>query len=206
MPVAVCSRAADYEALSVRLQLGGAVVIQALTREQIDDYFKRAGRRLVGVRNALGHDKLLWELLKTPLLLSIVALAYQQSPTLTAPMAATLEERRMQLFAAYTEAMFVRRSKSARYTPEQSMRWLGWLANSMQRHHQSAFYLEWMQADWLLQPIERWAISVGSVMLCGGLVGVVVGYGASLASEYALSFPISLTLGLVGGLVFGLLV
>ena len=205
VPVAVCSRVADYEAMSVRLRLGGAVVIQALTREQIHDYFGRAGQRLANVRIALEHDELLWELMKTPLLLSIAALAYHQSPVNSPHVANTLEERRLQLFAAYTAAVFARRGKIACYTNEQSLQWLGWLAESMRRHHQSAFYLEWMQPDWLLRPIERWAASVGSVMLCGLMVGAVVGYGASLASGYPSSFLISLTFGVVGGLIFGLL-
>lgn len=205
MPVAVCSRVADYEALAVRLRLGGAVAIQSLTREQIDDYFRRAGEALAGVRTALGQDEQLSALMQTPLLLGIAALAYHESPSRTPKIAVTLEERRAQLVAAYAEAMFARRSKIASFTTEQSMHWLGWLASSMQRHHQSAFYLEWLQPDWLLLPIERSAVSVGSVILCGGLVGVVVGMCASLASQLAFSFPISIVIGLVGGLVFGLL-
>jgi serine/threonine protein kinase len=205
MPVAVCCRVADYDALPLRLRLGGAVAIQSLTREQIDGYFRRAGEALAGVRMALGHDEQLWALIKTPLLLSIAALAYHNNSCKTPKIAATLDQRRTQLFATYAEAMFARRSKTARYTTQQTMRWLGWLASAMQRHHQSVFYLEWMQPDWLVRPIERWAISVGSVLLCGGLVGLVVGYCASRGSGHALSFPISLTLGLAGGLVFGLL-
>ncbi len=205
MPVAVCSRVADYEALPLRLRLGGAVVIQSLTREQVDAYFRRAGAAVAGVRTALGGDEQLAALMTTPLLLSIAMLVYHENPSQTATLAVTLEQRRTQLFSAYADAMFSRRRKIARYTTEQSMRWLGWLASSMQRHHQSAFYLEWMQPDWLLRPIERWAVSVGSVMLCGGLVGVVVGMCASFASELAFSFPISIMFGLVGGLVFGLL-
>ncbi len=98
IPVAVCSRMVDYETMSVRLQLNGAVVIQALTREQIDDYFERAGEPLAGVRIALGHDEQLWALMKTPLLLSIAALAYHKSSFHTPKIAATLDERRSAAF------------------------------------------------------------------------------------------------------------
>jgi predicted NACHT family NTPase len=50
IPIVICSRLADYEALRVRLRLAGAVVIQALSRQQIDDYLERAGPPLAGVR------------------------------------------------------------------------------------------------------------------------------------------------------------
>ena len=42
VPLAVCSRAADYEALIARLRLTGAVTIQPLTRPQVDRYLRRA--------------------------------------------------------------------------------------------------------------------------------------------------------------------
>ena len=40
-------------------------------------YLKEAGKPLAGVRTVLRDDETLWELLETPLMLSIVALAYQ---------------------------------------------------------------------------------------------------------------------------------
>lgn len=77
VPIAVCSRLADYEALTVRLHLQGALVVQSLRRQQIDHYLAQAGKPLAGVRAALQDDETLWELLDTPLTLSIAALAYQ---------------------------------------------------------------------------------------------------------------------------------
>lgn len=43
MPLVVCSRIADYEALTSRLKLQGAVLLQPLTSSQIDAYLVRAG-------------------------------------------------------------------------------------------------------------------------------------------------------------------
>lgn len=203
MSIAVCSRVAGYDELPVRLRLGGAVIIEALTRLQIEDYLERAGAPLVGLRSALRHDDRLRDLLATPLLLGIAALVYQARPP--AQNAETLAQWRAHLFAAYVSTMFQRRGKAAPYTEEQSRRWLAWLAATMQRQHQSVMYLEWMQPDWLTRPLERWAVTVGSVAMCGLLVGVVVGLCASLATHIAFSLPISLALGLTGGLVFGIL-
>ena len=77
LPMVVCSRAADYEALTVRLRLTSAVIIQALSRQQVQHYIKHAGASLAGVGTVLRDDESLWELLSTPLMLSIAALAYK---------------------------------------------------------------------------------------------------------------------------------
>jgi hypothetical protein len=76
VPLAVCSRLADYEALTSRLRLQGAIAIQLLSKQQIDAYLERAGEKLAGVRVALRNDAELGEMLNTPLMLSIVTLAY----------------------------------------------------------------------------------------------------------------------------------
>jgi hypothetical protein len=76
VPLTVCSRVADYEALTTRLRLQGAVVVQTLIQQQVDVYLEHAGEKLVGVRAALHDDAELGELLETPLMLSIVTLAY----------------------------------------------------------------------------------------------------------------------------------
>lgn len=75
--LAVCSRVADYDTLPVRLELSGAVIIQPLSRVQIRSYLEQAGKPLAGVRTVLRDDETLWDLLETPLMLSIVALAYR---------------------------------------------------------------------------------------------------------------------------------
>jgi predicted NACHT family NTPase len=41
LPIAVCSRIADYDAVGTKLRLRNAVVVQPLTRSQIQDYLNR---------------------------------------------------------------------------------------------------------------------------------------------------------------------
>src|SRR6266545_5497651 len=115
VPLVVCSRIADYEALTSKLRLQGAIVIQPLTKPQVDDYLKRVGRPLAAVRAALRDDPTLWELMDSPLLLSIVALAYKDTPAMKLRASGTPAERRRQLFDDYIAAMFKRRSKETRY-------------------------------------------------------------------------------------------
>jgi serine/threonine protein kinase len=202
--LAVCSRHGDYDALPARLELAQAIVVASLTRAQIDAALQRAGEPLAGLRVALAGDAQLRELLSTPLLLGIAALTYQDH-SVTAPAAATLAERRTQLFAAYTREMFARRAPLTRYDAEQTLQWLGWLANAMLQHHQSVFYLEAMQPSWLPHRLERWAVGAGSIVLCGLATGLVVGLGSSVEGDVAFRLPVSLLMGLAGGLVFGAL-
>jgi DNA polymerase III delta prime subunit len=193
IPLAVCSRVADYHALPVRVELSGAVVIEPLSREQVSTYLKQAGKPLAGVRTALRDDEKLWELLQTPLMLSIVALAYQGRSAAEVRATGSLEQRRTHLFANYTERMFERRAEVTEYTREQTICWLTWLARSMMHNNLSVFYMERMQPDWLPSRAQRRIVAVGPIWLVFGLVGGLVG-----------GLSGGLVAGLVDGLVFGL--
>lgn len=135
LPLVVCSRSSDYEVLSVQLQLLGAVKIQSLSREQIEQYMKRAGTALSGVRAAVREDETLWELLDTPLMLSILALAYQGrmgTDVRILKLKGSMEQRRKALFDKYVEAMFKRRDTAAPYAREKTIHWLSYLASAIQ--------------------------------------------------------------------------
>jgi hypothetical protein len=74
LPLVVCCREAEYGTLP-DLRLHGAVVAQPLTQGQVRHYLHNAGASQAGLRAALEGDADLWELLDTPLMLSIVTLA-----------------------------------------------------------------------------------------------------------------------------------
>jgi predicted NACHT family NTPase len=54
LPLVVCSRVVDYEAVGTRLRLQGALVVQPLTRAQVESYLAQVGRPLAAVREAFG--------------------------------------------------------------------------------------------------------------------------------------------------------
>ncbi|OCQ91982.1 hypothetical protein BCD67_21435 [Oscillatoriales cyanobacterium USR001] len=64
--IVVCSRIKDYEAFYSRLKFQGAIFIEDLTLEQINDYFDNAADKLQGVKTAWMNDDVLQELTKTP--------------------------------------------------------------------------------------------------------------------------------------------
>jgi hypothetical protein len=181
LPLVVCSRVADYEALGTKLQLHRAVIIKPLTRTSVRRYLEQGGRRLAGVRAALRDDEQLWELLTTPLLLSVVALTYKDKPASTVRASGTVEERRQLLWGTYVQEMLARRGSAAsfslseqtHYSHQQTIRWLTWLARAMRRHDQSVLYLEWMQPDWLPTRIQQRLVPTAVAMAAGLLMALL---------------------------------
>src|SRR5207253_9519498 len=116
-----------YEALAARLRRRGAILIQPLSRVEVDRYLRHAGRPLAGVRAAIRDDDQLGELLTTPLFLSIVALTYKDKSAAAVRAIGTLEERRRRLLADYIETMLDRPRSSfgpPQYSAAQTVAWL----------------------------------------------------------------------------------
>jgi hypothetical protein len=174
LPIAVCSRVADYQELRAQLRLQQAILVQPLTRPQVTAYLKEAGRPLAGVRAALREDPQMWELLESPLLLNIVTLTYQEMPASAVRAMGSAEEHRRHLFAAYVTRMLERRVRPKASTPAQTVRWLSWLAGAMRTHDQSVFYLEQLQPDWLPSRSQRWLVTTGPALILGVLIAIII--------------------------------
>ena len=210
LPMAVCSRTKEYESLSRRLRLPAAVVVQPLTRAEVEEYLERGGNHLAGVRAAVAGDETLWELLDTPLMLSIAMLAYQGVGDPGTPAGGSIGHRRQNLFARYVDTMFDRRTKETRYGREQTQRWLGWLATSMTRLGQSVFQLESLGRDWLRTPFQQALLGRGTGLVSGLLGGLIVALSVSLSlgrtAGPMVGLGVGLDLGLMVGLGVGLIV
>ena len=175
VPMVVCSRRADYFDQQARLLLRTAIVVQPLTQEQIDNYIMSAGRDLLLLRQALKNDPVLLELASSPLMLNILALlAVDHSRWKTVLTEGSLIERRKLVFQQYVERVLHRGSKN-RYTPEQTIHWLAWLAQQMQHRSQTEFYVERLQPSWLQDSssrqryytfVIRWLNGIGTFITC----------------------------------------
>lgn len=231
----VCSRSADYQALGQHLLLDQAVQLQPLDDTQLDAYLAWAGAPLAGVRAVLEEDAELRELARAPLLLNVLILAYEgQRPEALLGLQAAVQRRL--LFDRYIQRMFDRpaRNDPRRYTREQTLRWLRWLARRMEQNDQTVFLIELMQPWWL----HRWwqhglyvlcaasTAVVGAVALgtsIGLLVGLMTGVGLegligrfptilapylqiAQASGTTLGLAGAVDAGLSGGRLFGLVV
>lgn len=169
----VCSRIADYAVLSNRLQLQGAIYIRSLTPEQVNQYLDTAGEQLGAVKTLLQEDTALQELAKSPLTLSVMTLAYQGKKVEELRQTGSVEARREHLFNSYIERMFKRKGVTQQYPKDQAINWLTWLAQRMQIASQSVFLIEQMQPSWLQTKAQNRLYRVGSVLL-GGLLIVLI--------------------------------
>jgi len=162
-PLVVCSRVADYEALAIQLELRSAVHLQPLTSQQVNGYLNRAGLEFAAVREALKKDTTLQELAQSPLMLSIMTLAYRGISVEDLQPLGTTADRHKHLFDTYVQQMFRHRGADKRYSPEKTIHWLSWLAQKMSQHAQSVFLIERMQPSWLQTYAQRllYAFSAG---------------------------------------------
>lgn len=178
-PLVVCSRKAEYEAAAthVRLVLHSAVVVQPLTREQVDAYLVQCGEPVAALRTILQENPTLQEIATTPLMLSILILTYQGQVVNDLPATASLSEQQ-QIFAHYVQRMIARKGKLARSLQKDLLCWLTWLARQMRSRNQTIFYLEHLQPNWLVSTQQR---SYG--WLAVRLPALLMGMLASLTIE-----------------------
>ena len=154
----ICCRTQEYEALSTRLTLEGAIMIQPLVMEQIDGYLAAAGPKLAALRTVIQQDANLQKSAESPLMLSIMALAYDGFSVEDLSSAGPAAECHNRLFDTYTERMLKRRGIDKRYTSQQTREWLCCLARKMSQHSQTEFFIETMQPTWLSTSAQRFAL------------------------------------------------
>jgi eukaryotic-like serine/threonine-protein kinase len=206
IPLVVCCRSGEYLNQPARILLDTAVEVQPLTLEQIDAYLLCGGTQLEGVRQVLYNDAMLRELAASPLMLSVLVLAYRGKSPENLEMEGSLTELQHHVFTTYVNRMlYEHRGSSDRYTVQQTMRWLGWLAKQLKQHNLTEFRIERMQLDWIEEHrTRRFYPSAGLGLVYGLLTGAIFGLFGWLVFEFS-SFEPSLGLGfgIAAGLVIG---
>jgi eukaryotic-like serine/threonine-protein kinase len=180
LPMVVCCRTAEYRALGVRLRLRGAVLIRPLTAAQVERCLAAAGDAAAEVRAVVSADARLQELLTTPLFLRMIVRTYgERAGGRVTPLRGALSDRRRRVLADYVEEMLTRpraASTVPSYPPEQTVRWLSWLAWSMREHSEGVFHLDWLQPSWLPGTAGRRLVMLAPALLMvllGALVGML---------------------------------
>ena len=205
----VCSRVKDYQALSDRLQLSSAICLQPTSIKQLYEFLENVGDSLAGLKKLLQTDSELERLARTPLILNIMSVTYQEwSAEQLLQEFRSPENRYQNLFDAYIERMLGRRGASQKYPKEKVKRWLTWLAKRMVKESQTVFLIEKMQPTWLNDQNERTTYRVVNSaiggMIFGVLYAVVFGLLYSLISGVFLKDEV--ILGLIVGVIVGVVV
>lgn len=199
--VIICSRIADYQSLPLKLAINGAVEIQPLTSMQVRAYIDSAGEKLAAVREALQMDIALWDLAQSPLMLSMLSIAYWEMD-LEALHVDEQYDRRQHLFSTYVRRMFKRRKESL-VSIEQAQLCLNWLASQMSNHSTVPYYLEKMQPDWIPEQTQRnlYRILVVFIVVVSGLI-----IGAAYGGVVSLLVEDAWLLGVLGGILSGTII
>lgn len=195
IPLVVCSRTTEYQDLTERLILYGAVLVQPLTPTQVKDYFDRIGADYSSLSVILGQDSELKELVASPLMLSIMAMVLHGLSTQDLVASSTMRTRTQYVFDAYIERMFLHRGTTQSYPSSQTLYWLSWLAGKMQQHGTSVFLIERLQPSWFDFRLQRWIYLV--------MVGVLVGLPAGLLGHIVFGRHWAIPFGLVMGFIVG---
>ncbi|MEL6404338.1 MAG: NACHT domain-containing protein [Chloroflexota bacterium] len=215
VPMVVCSRTMDYEALSNRLRLNGAIVLQPLDDAQVDRYLASLGGKMQGVRSAMAQDTSLRRLADSPLMLSIMTLAFYDLPADDLPVLDNIDAQRDRLFETYTKRMFERRpAETAGMKQGELLHYLRWLAGRMVERKQSVFYIENLQSDWVDGDWSRALYSILGRLAFGALGGFFIGVicllsillGLGLTGELNTVDFIDNTRNLVSGVVATLVI
>lgn len=112
LPLAICSRLQEYENLSTRLKLHGAVLLQPLNDLQIEEYLNKVGAAAAVRQVVHTIDDELSDLSRSPLLLSIMTLAYQGQPSANTPVVDATRPPRAQLFDTYVHRLLRHRGSA----------------------------------------------------------------------------------------------
>jgi len=196
-PLVVCSRADDFREISSALALHGAIVLQPLTDAQVARYLKDCGSQLQGMRRALRDDASLREMVDSPLMLSVMALAFQgKRVDDIREMLGAAPERLQHVWAVYVDEMLARRRGRKMYADDQTRKWLGWLAHSMRSRGLSEFYVEHMQPDWLASKWRNWLALRVPRLLAALYLGLSIGVIVTLIFRDIRGLVVGLIVGL----------
>ncbi len=218
--IIVCSRIEEYEKLTQQLNLQNAIQLGKLTPEQSDGYLAQLGSAWESLRAALKSDTVLREFADSPLILNIMAIAYQGLPIEEITEFANDKIQTQHLFNSYVDRCLALGNVQTKYSHDQTRHYLGWLADNLFARKQIVFQIENLKTSWLPKSLtSRYRITVpllGAVGLglTGGFIGreigkllARIGFGFTVTSIGELFFSTvgQDFFGWVGCLIFGLL-
>lgn len=200
--LAVCSRTQEYEVLTANLRMRAAVLIQPLTDSQLNEYLLDMGTELAGVQQVLNSDPEFSTFIRTPLILSILIMAYRNTLSLEFTALETRSDYRKIIFDDYIEQMFRHRGAERRFTLGETKRWLVWLAQMMIKHGQTMFYVENIQPSWLYTKDSKQSIRNFKLLavIIGGIIAGLIGWITGMLSGVLIGEVLS---GVLRGWIFG---
>ncbi|MEU6426139.1 helix-turn-helix transcriptional regulator [Microbispora sp. NPDC046973] len=142
-----------YDDLSIARGVGAARYVQLSTptKEDVEEYLQKNMDALADVHAALKANPALGTLLRSPLMLDVIYVAYQErSATALHVPEKSDNQRREMIFDAYVRRMVLDNRPLRRSDPpERTVTWLTWLARSLTERRAHIFYLDRLDLEWL---------------------------------------------------------
>jgi hypothetical protein len=168
----VCSRLAEYENLTVKLHLRGAVCLRPFDADQIRAYLDRRGAPERWP--TISSDEGLLEMAGSPLLLSLMSMLPSAPEAQRWQDAPTSADRRRRLFDTYLSSRVSTSANPGEYSGERTLQSLARLATMLQKQGQSEFLVERMQPMWLESAPQRWLYRAGVFIVAAAAVVLVL--------------------------------
>ncbi|MDE5100427.1 MAG: hypothetical protein O4861_19690 [Trichodesmium sp. St16_bin4-tuft] len=199
----VCSSFAAYKNCYNKLRVNAAVLLQPLKNSHIKDYLLASRSRELWVY--IQDEPELLNLAKIPLMLSMMTLAYEEILIAAWRRITSKQIREKYLLNAYVRFQLGVENKDKWYSrgqeplPEQTRRWLAWLAKRMAAENIQEFTIKKLQPSWLDTNGELQAykliVNLISILFWGFTFGFIFGYVWELKE--------GLISGTIGGLIGG---
>ena len=168
----VCSRLAEYQNLTVKLHLRGAVCLLPFDADQIRAYLERSGSP--DRWTAISSDQGMLEMAASPLLLSLMSVLPDAAEAGRWRDAASAADRRRRLFDAYLSSRASSASNQGEYSGERTLQSLSRLAAMLQKQGRSEFLVERLQPEWLESIPQRWSYRAGVLVVTAAVVLLVM--------------------------------
>ena len=198
----VCSSFEVYKNCQTRFKLQAAVLLKPLTETKIQNYLLEARSRELWY--SIENEPELLKIAKVPLLLSMMALAYEDILIESWKRITSAEEQRKYLLTAYIRRQMTGEVKQYPRNKElrsaQIRHWLGWLAKKMEQQGIQEFYLDRIPSSWLETGEERRKYQFG-VKLVGGLIWVIFGLIVTLVSGSVLGLIVGAVVAVISAVL-----
>lgn len=185
----ICSRLTEYTTAFERLQLETSLKLQPLTPDQAIEYLedRSSSLHLQGLIQAIRQNSDFQQLAETPLMLNVMAIAYQDLETADLQHFESPEDHRRYLYDVLINRLLNRkrtvdgnwlpgsRSEDYLYSQQEILDWLIWLAKHMSDRDQTIFFIEQLQPTWLDTSRQRRDYRLNSHALMGVMLGVISG-------------------------------
>lgn len=197
LPAIICCRKEEYEQGGEQLkQLNGAIYLQALELQKIQQYLKDLGQEQLW--EPIQTNPELLKLAQSPLFLTMLVIAAQDQPI----------QDSASLFNAYIQKQLHEPSHQGTYkpkkakSPEQTLHYLGWLARQLEKKKTTEFLIENLQPD-CLQPKQYRTYKLITALFWGMFTSLLTGLFTVPSAGLFWGMLTGLFSGMIAGIIVG---